>query len=239
MEGLMNNKKLEEAFSELSTPLISDACMRLGVFMRVAPIGIHPLVAGWKMAGRVLPVRHSGSVDIFLEVMAKAGAGDILTIDNAARRHEGCIGDLAVLEAQAMGLGGIAVWGFHRDTPQLIRIGFPVFSYGTFPTGPKRAYPRGSDALTSARFGDFKISADDVAFGDDDGVVFALLQDVEDIISLARKIAETEKRQAESIKKGKTLSQQLKFDEYLKKRSKNSAYTFRDHLQKIGGAIEV
>ena len=235
----MDNKSLKEAFSKLSTPLITDACMRLGVFMRVAPIGIKPLVAGWKMAGRVLPVRHSGSVDIFLEAMANAEAGDILTIDNAARRHEGCIGDLTVLEAQAMGLGGVAVWGFHRDTTQLIEIGFPVFSYGSYPAGPKRAYPRGSDALTTARFGDFKLTADDVVFGDDDGVVFALLQDVEDIISLARKIAEAEKRQAENIKKGKTLSQQLKFDEYLKKRSQNSAYSFRQHLQKIGGAIEV
>jgi regulator of RNase E activity RraA len=235
----MDNKSLKQAFSELSTPLITDACMRLGVFMRVAPIGIKPLVAGWKIAGRVLPVRHSGSVDIFLEVMADADAGDILTIDNAARKHEGCIGDLTVLEAQAKSLGGIAVWGFHRDTPQLIKIGFPVFSYGAFPVGPKRAYPRGSDAITTARFGDFKLTADDVVFGDDDGVVFALLQDVEDIISLTREIAKTEKRQAENIKKGNTLSQQLKFDEYLKKRSKDESYTFRKHLQKIGGAIEV
>jgi regulator of RNase E activity RraA len=235
----MNNKSLREAFSELSTPLITDACMRLGVFMRVAPIGVNPLVAGWKIAGRVLPVRHSGSVDIFLEVMANADAGDILTVDNGARRHEGCIGDLIVLEAQAAGLGGIAVWGFHRDTPQLIQIGFSVFSYGAYPAGPKRSYPRGSDALTLARFGDFKLTADDVVFGDDDGVVFTLLENVEDIISLARKIAETEQRQAENVKNGKTLSQQFKFDEFLKKRSKNSAYTFREHLQKIGGAIEV
>ena len=101
----MDNKKLNKAFTALSTPLIADACMRLGVFMRIAPIGIKPLVAGWKIAGRVLPVRHSGSVDIFLEVMANADVGDVLTIDNAARKHEGCIGDLTALEAQPW------VWG--------------------------------------------------------------------------------------------------------------------------------
>jgi len=235
----MDSKTLKDAFCDLSTPLITDACMKLDVFMRVAPIGIKPLVPGWKIAGRVLPVRHSGSVDIFLEAMVDAAPGDILIIDNAARRHEGCIGDLTVLEAQAKNLGGIAIWGFHRDTPRLIRIGFPVFSYGSYPAGPKRAYPRGSDALTTARFGDFKLTSDDVVFGDDDGVVFALLQDLEDIISVARLIAETEKRQVENLQAGKTLSEQFRLDEYLKNRGKNPAYTFREHLLKIGAAIKV
>ncbi len=75
------------------------------------------MVPGSRIAGRVLPARHYGSVDIFLEAMETAGKGDVLVIDNHGRRDEACIGDLTVLEAQAAGLSGIVVWGFHRDTP--------------------------------------------------------------------------------------------------------------------------
>ncbi|HZM21166.1 MAG TPA: hypothetical protein VFC02_05450 [Anaerolineales bacterium] len=51
--------------------------------------------------GRVLPARHYGSVDIFLETMGNSQPGDILVIDNGGRLDEGCIGDLTTLEAKA------------------------------------------------------------------------------------------------------------------------------------------
>ena len=235
----MDNKEINTIFSELSTPLIADACLSLGVTIHVARIGIHSLVKGWKIAGRVLPARHYGSVDIFLEAMQNAEAGDILTVDNDGRDHEGCIGDLIVLEAKSVGLRGIVVWGYHRDTPELIDIGFPVFSYGSCPKGPRRAYPRASKALTMAEFGDFKLGRDDVVFADDDGVVFVPLPHVENVMACARDIWQTERRQADKIKAGQTLSQQFQFEEYLTKRTADPTYTFRKHLQKIGGAIEV
>ena len=235
----MDNQTLTEAFSKLSTPLIADAGLSCGVPIYVARIGIRPLVKGWKIAGRVLPARHYGSVDIFLEAMQNAEPGDVLTIDNDGRNHEGCIGDLITLEARAAGLNGIVIWGYHRDSPELVEINFPVFSYGSCPKGPRRVYPRASEALAMAEFGDFKVGREDIVFGDDDGVLFTPLQYVKDVLSTALSIREAERRQADALKSGQTLSQQFKFGEYLNKRSKDPTYTFRKHLKEIGGAIEV
>jgi 4-hydroxy-4-methyl-2-oxoglutarate aldolase len=39
------------------------------------------------MAGRVLPTRHY-SVDIFLEALTDADAGDVLVVDNGGRTDE-------------------------------------------------------------------------------------------------------------------------------------------------------
>jgi regulator of RNase E activity RraA len=94
----MNNQELHEKFSDLSTPLITDACLRLKIPLRVAPSGIHPLTMETHIVGRALPARHYGSVDIFLEAMGTAKPGDILVIDSQGRMDEGCIGDLTTLE---------------------------------------------------------------------------------------------------------------------------------------------
>lgn len=84
-----------------------------------------------RITGCVLPARHRGSVDVFLEVMKKAQQGDVLVIDNEGRSDESCVGDLSVLEARARGLAGLVIRGYHRDRDELVRIGFPVFSHPT------------------------------------------------------------------------------------------------------------
>jgi len=234
----MKNHQISETFSELSTPLIADACLRLNMPLRLAPASIHPLTIESHIAGRVLPVRHYGSVDIFLEAMGTAQPGDILVIDNQGRTDEGCIGDLTALEAQASGLAGIIVWGCHRDTVELHEIGFPVFSYAACPAGPQRLAARDPQALNSAWFGDFTVTGEDIVFGDADGVLFAAAPHIEEILSMAQGIWKKERRQAEAIQAGKKLREQLQFDQYLARRSVDDTYTFRQHLRAIGGAIE-
>jgi len=234
----MNNLELDNVFRDLSTPLIADACVRLGLPLRLAPAGIRPVTAGSHIAGRVLPARHYGSVDVFLEAMESANPGDILVIDNGGRADEGCIGDLTVLEAQACQLAGIFVWGCHRDSAELIQIGFPVFSYGTCPAGPIRLEAREEGALHTAQVESIEVGREDIAFADDDGVLFVAESRLEEVIAVARAIWETERKQANAVRAGKTLREQLQFREYLSKRGHDPTYTFRKHLRKLGGSIE-
>jgi regulator of RNase E activity RraA len=238
VEFTMSNQYLSDAFSDISTPLIADACVRLEEPLRVAPTGIRSLAPGKRIAGRVIPVTYYGSVDIFLEAMQTAEYGDVLVVDNGGRTDEGCIGDLAALEAQTCGLAGMVVWGGHRDTFELLRIGLPVFSYCNYPAGPRRLDPRPENALTQARFGDAVVTRDDAVFADDDGVIFVELASCRKVLSTAYSIWQTERLQAEAIRRGEKLHDQLRFEEYLSKRESDPDYTFRKHLRALGGAME-
>ena len=214
---------MTKAFADLSTPMVADACVRSDVPLRAAPPGIGAVVAGHRIAGRVLPARHYGSVDVFLEALRRAEQGDVLVIDNGGRLDEACVGDLAVLEANAA---------------ELVEIGLPVFSYGSYPPGPVRLDEREPEALVTARFGTHLVSDDDVVFGDNDGVLFVAAARAEKVLATAHQIWQTEREQARKIRSGETLRQQTAFDDYLARHAADASYTFRRHLRRIGGAIE-
>jgi len=234
----MNNDILAETFASLSTPLIADACMKAGVPVRVAPLGISPLTARTRLAGRVLPAKHYGSVDIFLEAVETTERGDILVIDNQGRTDEGCIGDLTTLEAQAAGIAGIIIWGAHRDTSELIEIDCPVFSYGSCPAGPQRLDRRETNALERVAFGSLIVGRDDAVFADSDGVIFIPFETSNELLMTARSIWERERDQAEGLRTGVSLREQFRFKRFLEKRTDDPSYTFRQHLREMGGAIE-
>ena len=145
---------------------------------------------------------------------------------------------MTALEARAAELGGIVVWGTHRDTAELIEIAYPVFSYGACPIGPRRLDRRETDALSSARFGSFFVGKNDAVFADADGVIFTPIEQTEDILFAAESIRRIERAQAEALKSGKTLRGQLQFTDYLERREKDPSYMFQKHLGEIGGAIE-
>ena len=226
-----------EAFAGLTTPLVADACVRCGVPLRAAPAGIRAVVAGQRVGGRVLPARHYGSVDVFLEALGRAGAGDVLVIDNGGRTDEACVGDLAVLEAQRPGW---RAWWCGACTAT--RRSSPLSAFRSSATAAARPAGRLDErepgALATARFGTHLASSEDIVFADDDGVVFVPAGQAGLVLAAARKIGEVERDQARRIREGQTLRQQTAFDDYLAQRAADASYTFRQHLRRTGGAIE-
>jgi regulator of RNase E activity RraA len=159
-------------------------------------------------------------------------------VDNGGRRDEACVGDLVALEAAAAGIVGIVIWGLHRDTVDITAIGMPVFSLGALPTGPLRLDPQPADALSKATIGEWTVTRDDVVLADEDGALFVPADRVEELFGLAESIRDTEHRQADDIRAGRSLREQVRFAEFLTARVADPSLTFRQHLRAVRGAIE-
>jgi regulator of RNase E activity RraA len=235
----MNAEELAARFARLTTAHVADGCLRAGIEVRCAPCDVQARRAGQRLAGRVLPARHSGSVDVFLEAFERAQAGDVLVVDNGGRVDESCVGDLVALEATTARVSGILIWGLNRDSTDLLDIDIAVFSLGTVPNGPLSAAPHSDDALDEATVGEWSVTRDDVVFGDEDGALFVAADRVEEVLTLAEGIRDTERTQAGRIRAGQTLRSQVRFDDYLAARAANPKLTFREHLRTVGGEIEI
>lgn len=222
----------------LTTAHIADASLRARREVRCAPFQLAPVHPSMRACGPAMPVRHYGSVDVFLEAIDAAQPGGVLVVDNGGRVDEACIGDLVAVEAEAAGLDGMVVWGLHRDSAELIDIGLAVFSLGATPGGPLRLDPREAGAFSTARVGDVTVSGDDWVVGDGDGVIFVAGDDMEVLLDVAEDIRDAEYRQARGVRDGRSLRDQLSFADYKRKAAEDASYTLRRHLIEVGGAIE-
>ncbi|WP_448808261.1 RraA family protein [Agromyces bauzanensis] len=234
----MHPEPTAHTLQALPTAAVADAALRLGVDARLAPVALKPLVPCAPLAGRARPVTHLGSVDVLLETIDDAAPGDIMVIDNGGRLDEACIGDLMVFEAERAGLAAMVVWGLHRDTAQLREIGLPVFSLGACPFGPRRVPPAGR-RMNSAFLDGVAVTEGDHVFVDDDGVLVVASDGVDEVIALARDIQRVETAQAERMRAGSSLREQLDFSAYRRRQAADPELTLRRYLQERGGAIEV
>ena len=233
------DESLSRQLAELTGPHLADGCLRCGVPIRFAPAAVQALVPGMACRGRALPVRHVGSIDVFMEALDFARPGDIVVIDNGGRTDEACIGDIVLLEAAAAGVAGFVIWGLHRDSKELREIGLPVFSMGALPTGPQRLHPRPPDTFERASIGGHAITSEDIVVADANGVLFLPQARLAEIVAAATAYRDTEARQLKAMREGRSYREQTRFADYLRKRTANPAYGFRQHLKDIEAAGEV
>lgn len=220
------------------TAALADACVRLGLPLRLGPASLRPIAAHAPIAGRAMPVTHLGSVDVFLEAIDDAPPGAVLVVDNGGRDDEACVGDLIALEALKAGLAGLIVWGRHRDTAQIIEMGIPLHSRGALPPGPRRVPPAGRSMRTAWLDG-VEVSTGDVIAADDDGVLVIAASEWDRVAEAARQIQAVETAQAERMRGGESLRAQLDFSAYRARQAADPDLSLRRYLAERGGAIEV
>lgn len=233
------DETLIHQLDDLTTPHLADGCLRAGVPVRCGPSALRPLTAAMRCAGRVRPVRHVGSIDVYFEALEHAAPGEVMVVDNGGRTDEACIGDIVALEVRDAGIAGMVIWGLHRDAAELMEIGFPVFSLGALPTGPQRLHSRPADMFERAGVGGHAVSGEDVVVADANGVIFLPVDRLSEIVTAATAYRETEARQLRAMRDGRPYRRLVRFDDYLERRAREPGYGFRQHLKDIEAAGEV
>lgn len=156
--------QLRETLLGVSTANISD-----GAHRRPCLEGIKPLDPAWKMAGPAFTVRTApGDWAKPVEAIDLAAAGDVLVIE-AGGVGPALWGELATHSAIQKRLAGVVVDGAVRDTPDIRKLGLPVFARAWQSNAGE---PRGfGETGTTVRVGGQDVSPGDWIAGDGDGVM--------------------------------------------------------------------
>jgi 4-hydroxy-4-methyl-2-oxoglutarate aldolase len=222
-----------------STALLADAAFRAGIEPEVAPPGLAPLSAAAKIAGPIVTVNAENDLVAILAALHQAKAGSVLLIVNKTF-EVGLIGDLIALEGRRKGLAGIVVDGLVRDSPELEKIGLPVFSRGVWPVGPLKLPPRlkGVGQIGGAvHVGEATVMSGDWAFGDRDGIIFLGADDLAGVFDWAKRSWEREEALAVEIRSGNALGDLLQIEAFLARRATDERADFNKHLLSAGWAI--
>ena len=183
-----------------------------------------------RCAGRALPLCYDGAAESFFEALERSAKGDILVLDNDGRLDQSCMGDVMASELRGAGLGGLVIWGVHRDSEALVKMGWPIFSLGTNP------YAMAGDRVDAAysptaRCGSVAVSANDFVICDCDGVIFIDVEEKARVIDVATSIAERESMLISSLEAGSTLRRQLGYDDFLRHRTANPSLRFSEYVK--------
>lgn len=165
---------------------------------------IKPLAADMTVCGRALTVRcHTGDNLMLVKAVSMAGPGDVIVADMGSAVASGPFGEVLAVECMARGAAGLVVSCTVRDSREIIRMGFPVFSAGLCVRGTAKA-TLGSINHPICIGGEI-VRPGDLIVGDADGVVVVPLEEAPDILRLAEERTAKEAAVMDRLRAGESL----------------------------------
>ena len=204
------------AQTELFTALVGDVLDKMGHFHQFLPPEIKPLDPKMIVFGKAMPVLEA---DVFAEQLEYSSNSYInkpfgimfealddlkeneVYICTGSSFHYALWGGLMSIRAMKLKAAGAVVHGYSRDTNEVLRLGFPTFSIGTY---AQDQGPRGKviDYRVPIEIERVRIHPGDIIYGDRDGVVVVPQQIQDEVFEKALEKARGEKLVLKALQNG-------------------------------------
>ncbi len=203
-----NEDQLFELMKEkLYTPVVGDILDEMGYMHQFLPQSIRPLRTDMKLAGKAMTVLM---IDVFgpqkkpfgrlTEALDHLEKNEIYIAAGGTMR---CAywGELLTATAKTRGAVGAVLYGWHRDTPQVLEQNWPVFSCGCY-AQDSSVRTQVVDYRCPIEIGQVTIHEGDLIFGDIDGVLVIPREKADEVVRKALIKASGEKLVRKSIESG-------------------------------------
>ena len=196
----------------LFTAVVGDVMDQMGLLHQFLPPAIKPLRDDMVVLGRVMPVLVENLFDHNRYLHQQKPFGLMLEALDDLRPNEvyfatgstpdfALWGELMSTRALHLGATGAVLNGYSRDTPGILNLNFPTFSYGRY---AQDQGPRGTvvDFRLAVKVGQVLINPGDIIFGDIDGVCIIPAQHENEVVTRATDKATGEKLVQKAIQNG-------------------------------------
>ncbi|MGP4141209.1 RraA family protein [Sodalis praecaptivus] len=211
----------DELFSlakkKLFVALVGDVLDTLGLFHQFLSPQLKPIDPGMVILGRAMPVleadyfQQSGPGNaslsekpfgLMFHALDDLQKNEVYICAGGSLRYAQW-GGLMSTRAKKCEAAGAVVHGFHRDSNEILKLGFPVASFGSY---AQDQGPRGKvvDWRVPIELDNVRVMPGDVIFGDRDGVLVIPAQAVDDAFHGAFEKAKGESEVLKALNMGMT-----------------------------------
>jgi regulator of RNase E activity RraA len=160
---------------------------------------IMPINPKLTMIGTALTIETEKGDNFPIHVATySAKAGYVMVVDGKAYTERPYLGDLVMASAQAMGIEGMVIDGYVRDTLGCLELNFPVYARGIMQRGVLKKNPGVING--PIKCGGVNVNPGDLVIGDADGVTVVPRDRLEEILEKAEEKLAYELKRRETIK---------------------------------------
>jgi regulator of RNase E activity RraA len=182
-------KNDEELFKivkkELFTALVGDILDQYGYYNQFVPPGIKPVATNMVTIGRAMPVVEADigeqivketrddkikqAFGLMFEALDDLKTDEVYICSGSTGSYA-LWGGLMSIRATKLHAAGAVLDGFIRDTNEIINLGFPTFSYGSY-AADQGVRGKVIDYRVPIKFGGVVVDPGDIVYGDRDGTI--------------------------------------------------------------------